>query len=127
MRAAPVILVLVLSACTRQMAGLVHTPDGAPLGRAEYTYEEDVFGSGTVTATMPDGEFFKGSYVMVETRATPYKATSVFATTSILDDRYNAVLFSDRNNSMRCLFRGDILHGIGACEVSDGRRVDVQW
>ena len=58
MRAAPVILVLVLSACTRQMAGLVHTPDGAPLGRAEYTYEEDVFGSGTVTATMPDGEFF---------------------------------------------------------------------
>ncbi len=127
MRAAPIILMLVLSACTGQMAGLVHTPDGAPLGRAEYTYKEDIFGSGTVTATMPNGEFFKGSYVMVETRATTSKATNVFATKSFSDDQFNAVLFSDRNNSMRCLFHGDILHGIGTCEISDGRRVDLQW
>ncbi len=126
MRAAPVILMLVLSACTGQMAGLVHTPDGTPLGRAEYTYKEDIFGSGTVTATMPNGEFFKGSYVMVETRATT-KATSIFAIKSNSDDQFNAVLFSDRNNSMRCLFNGDILHGIGTCEISDGRRVDLQW
>ncbi len=116
---------LVLSACTGQMAGLVHTSDGTPLGRAEYIYKEDIFGSGTVTATMPNGEFFKGSYVMVETRAT--KATNMFATKSISDDQFNAVLFSDRNNSMRCLFHGDILHGIGTCEISDGRRVDLQW
>ena len=38
-----------------------------------------------------------------------------------------AVLLSDRNNSMRCLLHGGILRGMGACEISDGQRVDVRW
>ncbi len=133
MKATPIILLLALSACTGEMTGVTFTPQGTPLGRAALTYQDNGFGSGTITVRMPGGEFFEGTYVEATTTEIGYgrvssgsKSASIFATSSVSSNQYEAVLFSRRNNSMRCRFRGD-LHGVGACEVSDGRKVDVQW
>ncbi len=135
MKAASAILLLLLSACAEgEMTGVSFTPQGTPLGRAEFTYRETGIGSGTVTVRMPGGEFFEGTYVTATTTETGYgrvssryNSASVFATSSVSSNQYEAVLFSSLNNSMRCRFRGDSLRGVGACEVSDGRKVDVQW
>ena len=133
MKATPIILLLALSACTGEMTGVAFTPQGTPLGRAALTYQDNGFGSGTITVRMPGGEFFEGTYVEATTTETGYgrvssgsKSASIFATSSVSSNQYEAVLFSRRNNSMRCRFRGGS-HGVGACEVSDGRKVDVQW
>ena len=134
MKATSIILLLVLSACAGEGAGVVFTPQGAPLGRAEFKYTDYGTGSGPVSVRMPGGEYFEGNYVQATTTGTGYsrvssgsKSANIFATSSVSSNQFEAVLFSSRNNSMRCRFRGDGLHGVGACEVSDGRKVDVRW
>ncbi len=134
MKAASVILLLVLSACAGEGVGVVFTPQGTSLGRAEFKFTDYGTGSGPVSVRMPGGEFFEGTYVEATTTeigygtiSSGYKSANVFGTSSVSSNQFEAVLFSSRNNSMRCRFRGDGLHGVGACEVSDGRKVDVQW
>ncbi len=134
MKATSILLLLVLSACAGEGVGVVFTPQGTSLGRAEFKYTDYGTGSGPVSVRMPSGEFFEGNYVQATTTeigygtiSSGYKSASVFGTSSVSSNQFEAVLFSSRNNSMRCRFRGDGSHGVGACEVSDGRKVDVRW
>jgi len=126
-------LFLVLAACSGDMRGAVQSPAGQPLGAAAFHYENSGFGYGKVTATLPDGERFEGSYSQSKGTAFSTAHATVSGqwiggagTTTYSSNQYEAVLLGDRGHSMRCRFQGNG-SGVGVCQVSDGRTVDVQW
>jgi hypothetical protein len=100
--------------------------------------------------TMPDGETFTGKAVMVghstsmgtgfgTTTAT--SSSGAYATASgtsfgVVESytgSMQAVLFGNKGHTMRCKFQYadssgfTTAGGVGLCETSDGRVVDVQW
>ena len=81
--------------------------------------------TGTSTYTGPDG-IAQGSH---------FGSTqgSAFSVVSSYTGNVAAVLFGDNGNTMRCAFQyADTsgltnLGGVGLCETSEGRVIDVQW
>jgi hypothetical protein len=134
----PIVGLLLLSACGGEMHGAVQSHQGQPLGAARAEYTDSGFGSGTIKVFLPDGETFDGSWTQATAQSTAsgtvgvksggsYASGTYFGTESYSANQYSAALIGSRGHSMQCLFHGDSLHGIGRCQVSDGRIVDITW
>lgn len=145
MRILVVVICLTLSACAGTMNGMIRG-SGEPISIA-YTQgmQHD-----NLQVTMPDGETFTGKAVMVGHStsmgtgfgtATANSSSGAYATASVTSfgvvESYTgsmqAVLFGNKGHTMRCKFQYadssgfTTAGGVGLCETSDGRVVDVQW
>lgn len=138
-------IVILLAGCTGTMGGMLRDSGE----RVSFSYKMQ-FNDDALFVTLPDGEHFEGKAVMVgNTKSTEYrsgnstsKSTSGEKTRersaerSVVDtstSTFQATLFGDRKHTMSCKLHyadtsGVIASGgIGVCEVSDGRVVDLQW
>lgn len=99
---------------------------------------------------MPDGETFTGKVVMVgastgfasgfgsasaidNSGGYAYGSGSTFGVVNTYTGNMQGVLFGDNGHTMRCKFQYadssglTTSGGIGLCEASNGRIIDVQW
>lgn len=99
---------------------------------------------------LPDGETFKGKVIMVgrssgfgygfgsasaisSSGRSAYATGSAFSVVNTYTGSMQGILFGDRGHTMRCKFQYadpsgfTSSGGIGVCETSDGRVIDVQW
>lgn len=134
-----------ITACAGTMRGMVRgTGEPVQMGYQQGMQHDEL------SVTLPDGETFTGKAVM-EGRSTSLvqgfgKATAVstsgamatgrgssFGVVSTYTGNVQAVLFGDRGRTMQCALRYadaggfTAAGGIGVCEASDGKIVDVQW
>lgn len=96
--------------------------------------------------TLPDGETFKGKVVMEgastglgygsDTATAPtitgFTAGTAVGAVATYTSGMRAVLFGDKRHTMVCRFQyADPGHtdagGVGLCETSDGKAIDMQW
>lgn len=143
MRLLIVLICVALSACAGTMNGMVRS-SGQPLSIA-YTQgmQHD-----NLEVTMPDGETFTGKAVMVgrstsmgtgfgtATSSSGGYATASGTSFSVVESytgSMQAVLFGNKGHTMRCKFQYadssgfTTAGGVGLCETSNGRVIDVQW
>jgi hypothetical protein len=103
-----------------------------------------------LSVTMPDGEHFQGKVVMVgrttgissgfanlsahsSTGAHASGSGYAFGVANTDTGNMQAILFGNRGHSMRCSFQYANTSGltnaggIGVCETSAGKVIDVQW
>ena len=84
-----------------------------------------------------DGENFKGQAVQADARSSVgigfAAGTTVPVFTSSTSGNVVAVMFGDRGSTMRCNMNYadssgfTTLGGVGVCEHSDGRAIDIMW
>lgn len=145
MRIWVVVICLALSACAGTMNGMIRG-SGKPISIA---YKQGMQHD-NLQVTMPDGETFTGKAVMVGRStsmgtgfgtATATSSSGAYATASgtsfgVVESytgSMQAVLFGNKGHTMRCKFQYadssgfTTAGGVGLCETSDGRVVDVQW
>ena len=134
-----------LAGCSGAMNGMIRE-SGEPVS---ITYEQGM-SSDSLVITMPDGEIFKGRAVRVGSStgiasgfgaasvygsggSSAYGTGSSFGVVSTHTGNLQATLFGDRKHTMRCSFQYADTSGytpeggVGVCETSDGRVIDVQW
>lgn len=140
-----IILSLFLSGCAGTMNGMMRsTGDRVTINYQQGMEHDDL------QVVMPDGETFKGKVVMVgrssgigwgfgSASATSSNGTSAYGTSSAFSvvetytGNMQGVLFGDRKHTMRCKLQYadssgfTTSGGVGMCETSDGRVIDVQW
>lgn len=75
-------------------------------------------------STEVNGETFKGKLVSTG-NATVHDDYG--NTARVSGNTYRAVLFGDRNRTMRCEMCGSLSKGVGSCVTSDGEEFDVMW
>ena len=132
-------LLLSLAACSGTMQGVVRGT-GKPV---QFSYEQGL-DSDTLTANI-DGESFRGKSVMrgaSTTIGTGFGTaiaggTSAFGTTTIMGSTttgdFVAVLIGNKGSSLSCQLQYadssgfTTSGGVGVCQHSDGRVVDVIW
>jgi len=131
-------LFLSLCACTGTMNGMVRGSGE----KISISYEQ-AMDYDNLQVTMMDGETFTGKAVMAGhstnlgtgfavASAVPANA-ALFGIFENYTGSMQAVLFGDKGHTMRCQFQyADssgfaASGGVGLCEISDGRIVDVQW
>ncbi len=124
-------LVSLITACSGTMQGVVRG-EGTPI---QFTYEQGM--DRDIYSATVDGEQFNGQAVYAD-------ATSgtgvVFANggvvpvfTSTTSGNLVAVLFGDKGSTMRCNMNYadssgfTSMGGVGVCQHSDGRIIDVMW
>lgn len=109
-----------------------------------FQFEDTGFGYGTLKTTLSHGETFEGKFVEESSSgfgtgfgaawsgsSTAYGTT--FGTVESYSGNIEAVLFGDNKHTMKCRFRvadpmmGLPSGGVGMCQVSDGRVIDVQF
>lgn len=145
MKKLAVVVCFFLSGCTGTMNGMLRG-SGEPISIA-YT---QAMQHDDLQVTMPDGETFTGKAVMAghstsmgtgfgTVNATSSNGTyatasgSSFGVVQNYTGSMQAVLFGNRGHTMRCKFQYadssgfTTSGGVGLCEISDGRVVDVQW
>ena len=120
-----------LSACGGTMQGMVRG-DGS---RVTFKYEQG-FDRDFYTATI-DGENFKGQAVQADARTgvgVGFAAgTAVPVVTSSTSGNIVAVMFGDKGSTMRCNMNYadssgfTTMGGVGLCQHSDGRIIDIMW
>jgi hypothetical protein len=129
----------VLASCSGEMQGVVRG-QGTPVA---FAFEQGLE-SDTLTAVI-DGENFRGRSVMTNATSTIgtgfgtvsgaggldiFNASLMGMTTS---GSFAATMLGDRGSSLRCQLQyassmGDTsAGGVGVCQHSDGRVIDVQW
>jgi len=113
-----------LSSCSGGMRGMIQG-GGEPVN---FQFEDTGFRYGEIRTTLPDGEKFEGKFVEEWTSAHGTGSETVEAYSGYVE----AVLFGDKGHTMNCRFRtpdslGLLSGGIGRCQVSDGRVIDVQF
>ena len=126
--AVPLVTIIALSGCEGAMQGVVRG-EGT---RVQFQYEQGV-SSDSYTAIV-DEETFKGKAVFADSRSgygfDSNFNSAVFSTTS---GKIVATLFGDKNSTLRCnMTYADSsgftsLGGVGVCQHSDGRIIDVIW
>ena len=144
-RRATATLCLALAGCAGTMSGMVRGTGE----RVQIAYQQGV-SHDDLSITMPDGEAFVGKAVMVGGGTSMGMgmgtATAVSSSGTVATARANAfgvvntytgdveaVLFGNRSHSLHCRLRyaakGGFTSagGVGICETSDGRVIDVQW
>ena len=120
-----------LAACGGAMQGVVRG-EGA---RVTFQYEQGMdrdFYEATI-----DGEHFKGQAVHADARTgvgVGFAAgTMVPVVTSSTSGNMVAVMFGDRGSTMRCNMNYadssgfTTMGGVGVCQHSDGRAIDIMW
>lgn len=120
-----------LAACGGTMQGVVRG-EGT---RVQFQYEQGM-DHDFYTAVL-DGETFKGQAVQANATSGSgvgfVDGTTVPVFTSTTTGNLVAVLFGDRGSTMRCNMNYadssgfTSLGGVGVCQHSDGRVVDVMW
>ncbi len=120
-----------LAACGGTMQGVVRG-EGT---RVQFQYEQGM-DRDFYTAVL-DGETFKGQAVQASATSGSgvgfVDGTTVPVFTSTTTGNLVAVLFGDRGSSMRCNMNYadssgfTSLGGVGVCQHSDGRVIDVMW
>lgn len=132
-------LTLLLGACAGTMQGVVRGT-GQPV---QFSYEQGM-DSDTLRAVI-DGESFQGKAVMRGASTsfgtafgTAYSGTaSAFGTSSIVGSTYTgdfvATLLGSRGSSLSCQLQYadssgfTAMGGVGVCQHSDGRIIDIVW
>jgi hypothetical protein len=104
------IVCLLLASCGGAMQGMVRGSGERVTMSYEQAMQHD-----NLNVTLPDGETFRGKVVR-ESRG-----------------NMRGTLFGDRGRTMSCRFHYadssgfTSAGGVGLCETSDGRSIDVQW
>ena len=134
-----------LAGCSGMMNGMIRN-DGT---RVSIEYEQGM-DHDKLRVTMPDGETFTGKVVMVGASSgfmTGFGTASVdsssggyasgtgstFGVVNTYTGSMQGVLFGDKGHTMRCKFQYadksgfTTSGGVGVCETSDGRVIDIQW
>lgn len=122
-----------LVGCSGAMNGMIRD-DGS---RVPILYEQGM-DHDKLRVTMPDGETFTGKAVMVGASSAfvssnSYGTAPSFAVVNTYTGNVEGVLFGDRGHTMRCKFQYadssgfTTAGGVGLCETSDNRVIDVQW
>lgn len=117
-----------LSACAGTMNGMVRG-SGEPVTIA-YTQNMQ---SDDLQVTMPDGEIFTGRAVMADRSTGTVAIGSSFAVVQNNTGNMQAVLFGNKRHTMNCKLQyanssGNTSDGgVGVCETSNGKIIDVQW
>ena len=129
-----------LAACSGTMKGMVQQGGES----VNFQFEETGFGHGKLTATLPDGETFKGKFADeassgfvtgfdTEGPGATIVHREAFEAVESYSGNIEAILFGNKGHTMRCKFRaGNSFRGLpsggeGRCQVSDGRVIDVQF
>lgn len=125
--------VFMLAACSGTMMGMIQQ-NGETVS---LQFKDNGFGSGRITTTLSDGETFQGKFVEASSSgfSTGFSTGggSSFGTVALYSGNIDAVLFGDKGHTMKCKFRaadssiGLPSGGVGMCQVSDGRVIDVQF
>ena len=131
------LFIVLLAACSGTMKGMVQQGGES----VNFQFEETGIGHGKLTATLSDGETFKGRFAEesssgfvtgFDTSGTIVRKEAFEAVESY-SGNIEAILFGNKGHTMRCKFRADnSLMGLpsggeGRCQVSDGRVIDVQF
>jgi len=75
-------------------------------------------------STEIDGETFKGKLISTGGATVSDRHGNHV---DISGNAYRAVLFGDKNSTMRCELCGNLTSGVGSCITSDGEEFDVMW
>jgi len=120
-----------LAACSGTMRGVVRG-EGTPV---QFQYEQGME-TDAYTAVI-DGETFSGKAVFADARTGIGYGTSGTTTATVIGTSYSgnlvATLFGDKGSTMRCNMNyADSTGftpsgGVGVCQHSDGRIIDVMW
>jgi len=135
-----VLFMVILSSCSGKMQGMVQ--QSGELVRFEF--EDTTLGYGKLKAILSDGEIFKGKFIDESSSSsgigfgTAWSGGNIiqgttFGTVESYSGNTHAVLFGNKKNTMKCKFRvsdpniGLPSGGVGICQISDGRVIDVQF
>lgn len=120
-----------LAACGGTMQGVVRGEGSRVTFKYEQGLDRDFY-----EATI-DGEHFKGQAVHADARTgvgVGFAAgTTVPVVTSSTSGNIVAVMFGDKGSTMRCNMNYadssgfTTMGGVGLCQHSDGRRIDIMW
>ena len=137
--------IALFAGCSGTMNGMVRNSGD----RVTISYEQGMEHD-KLQVTLPDGETYKGKVVMVgrssgygygfgtalaksRSGSAVYGTRSAFSVVETYTGNMQGVLFGDRGHTMRCVFQYADSSGftdsggVGVCETSDGRVIDVQW
>lgn len=140
-----IFIMLLLTGCAGTMNGMLRDTGALVTINFQQGMEHD-----DLQVVMPDGETFKGKVVMVgrssgigwgfgSASATSSTGTSAYGTGSSYSvvetytGNMQGVLFGDRKHTMRCKLQYADSSGftnsggVGMCETSDDRVIDIQW
>ncbi len=135
-----VLAATILSGCAGTMQGMMRTSGEV----VRFDFTETGMAHGTLKVVLVDGEQFQGKHVYQSSvsvgsgfgtawSGSATASASAFGAVSTFSGNNEAVLFGDRGHTMRCRFRiadpviGMTSGGVGLCQVSDGRVIDVQF
>ena len=124
---------VVITACSGSLRGIVRNN----ASRVALNYSDSQIGSANLQAVMPEGERFEGRVERGTDRTRPNSSSTIstdrFEAVETFGGNADAVLSGNRGNIMKCRFHlTDIIigfssHGIGICQLSDGRVIDIYF
>jgi len=138
-------LILILTGCAGTMQGMIRGS-----GQVVSINYDQAISHDNLRVSLPDGETFIGKAVQVgnsvsigqsfgsafgvsSSGRTFAAAGSGFGVVSTFTGNVEAVLFGNRGRSMQCRLRYadssgfTTAGGVGVCETSDGKVIDVMW
>jgi len=138
-------IVALLSGCSGIMNGMIRNSGD----RVTISYQQGMLHD-DLRVVLPGGETFKGKAVMVGSSSgigygfgsasatstsgkSAHGTGTAFSVIATYTGSMQAVLFGDRGHTMRCKFQyadsggNTSSGGVGICETSDGKVIDVQW
>ncbi|MAS87251.1 MAG: hypothetical protein CMH30_04655 [Micavibrio sp.] len=128
-----VALILLTAACSGTLQGQMQGGEAVT-----FNYEDTGFDSGTLSVTLPDGEFFQGKYVNKNSDSSGSAhvfgsggSATVVTSETVRSGIIVATLFGNKGQTMKCSLTpsnasmGMVSSGVGDCLVSDGRKIDV--
>jgi len=130
-----ILISLFLTACANTMQGQMYSPKTKKTEIVNFSFTTPIWDSGEITATTKDGEIFTGKYVNKKSdfmgMGLGFNGNAgMFAGQSHTGDMMGT-LVGNKGNSMQCLFTPNHTgpniwkSGVGKCDVSDGRKIDV--
>ena len=131
------VLVTATMGCSGKLNGIVRRD----AGRIEIVYSDSRIAKAELSVILPDGQHFKGKSEKfdryketAQTDAPQIDDVSIhFENLSTFDGNTMATLGGNRGDVIRCRFRvtdtiiGFSSGGVGLCQISDGRIIDVYF
>jgi hypothetical protein len=118
-----------LASCGGAMQGMIRGSGERVTMSYEQAMQHD-----NLHVTLPDGETFKGKVVMEgASTGLAYGAGAAFRVVETYTGSMRGVLFGDKGHTMVCKFQYadssgfTSAGGVGLCETSEGKVIDVQW
>ena len=119
---------LFLCACAGTMNGMIRE-SGKPV---TISYTQAMLHD-NLQVTMPDGEIFTGKAVISDQSTSTIMVGTTFGIGHSSSGSVQAILFGSKHHTMNCKLQyadssGDPSDGgVGICETSNGKTIDVQW